>query len=134
MILIDRHPLHDTFGCTCAGLALSLLCLTGQATGAGLSDRQGRPSGENRVEQGNARPAEHKGGNGGNGATPPSAKQSRAIADVQQKTQRGTADVLRGARRTFSGPTERLGRAVRERAQRVVTAPAKSAGGGRGRR
>ena len=128
-----RHHLKGTFGCTCGGLALSILCLTGQAWGAGLSDRQGRPSGESRVEQGNARPSEHKGGTGGKGATP-SAKPSRAMQDTQQKTQRGAADVLRGARRTFSGPTERLSRAMRERAQRVVTAPAKSAGGGRGRK
>ena len=129
----NRQPLQGTCGCTWASLALSLLCLTGPAWGVGLSDRQGRPSGENRVEQGNARPTE---GTAGKRATPPSDKQSGPVQDTQAKAQRGAADVMRGERRTFSGPTDRVRRAVRERAQRVVAAPGKSAGaaGGRGRK
>lgn len=127
----NRQPLQGTCGCTWASLALSLLCLTGPAWGAGLSDRQGRPSGENRVEQGNARPAE---GTAGKRGTPPSSQQSGPVQDTQAKAQRGAAAVMRGVRRTFSGPTDRLSRTVRERAQRVVTAPAKSAGGSRGRK
>lgn len=108
-----------------AALLAGLVCLYGQVFAQDLSDRQGRPNGEKRVEQNRSRGAE--------GAAQKGSKQA-AVQDVQNKAQRGTATVMRGERRTFSGPTDRLSRAVRERAHRVVMAPAKSAAGGRGRK
>ena len=74
-----------------AALFAGLLCLCSQAVAQDLSDRQGRPYGENRVE--------HKRSRGAEGAAQNGSKQA-AVQDVQNKTQRGAAVVMRGERHT----------------------------------
>ncbi len=102
---------------TCTAFVLLASSLNSFAQGT--SDRQGRADGERRVEHSQAR-ANERGQSGSGGARQGG---SQAMRDTQAKVQRGAAAVLRGERRTYSGPTQRLSRSVRERSQRVIASP-----------
>lgn len=82
----------------------------------GKPDSGGRGMGERRVEL----PASRGRENGGGSTAKSGTGQGLGVQDVRQKTQRGTAAVLNGQHRTFSGPTDRLKKLFSDRAKRVV--------------
>lgn len=110
-------------------LACALLgaSLSHPSTALAQVDRQGRPGDERRVERNSTRGSENPGPGAGKGAR---SAGSQRLQDITQKASRGAAALLGGQRRSFSGPTDRLSRSIRERAQRI-TAHGRSAASGR---
>lgn len=97
-------------------LAMAVAAITLVPTQAwGRPDNRGRGVSERRVELPTSRGREN-----GTATKANRGGASLPVQDVKEKTQRGVADVLKGQRRTFSGPAERLKRVFSDRVARVV--------------
>lgn len=98
-----------------AMVVAATVAMLGGSPAMAKPDTRGRGLSERRVEL----PASRGRENG----TATQAKRggtSQPVQDVKDKTQRGVADVFKGQRRTFSGPTDRLKKVFGDRAARVV--------------